>query len=189
LSDIILGETEVIVSKLKSCLDNIRQEEQIKLSFLNKEKKAVFIELFAKYTELDGKNALIGGIIEIMTKGKEKTFSGLETSFNEFEKITEYLKSTGKNDIAEEIMNVKDLIHFEKDKKIQKLKNKVKLTKRESEILHLICDGLTNKEIADKLFISSRTVDNHRASLLLKTGTKNSASLVAFAFKNKLIKM
>ena len=52
------------------------------------------------------------------------------------------------------------------------------ITKRESEILKLIADGLTNMEIADQLFISTFTVDSHRKNLLLKFGAKNTAILI-----------
>jgi DNA-binding NarL/FixJ family response regulator len=52
------------------------------------------------------------------------------------------------------------------------------ITKRESEILKLISDGLTNQEIADKLFISTFTVDSHRKNLLLKFNAKNTATLI-----------
>jgi DNA-binding NarL/FixJ family response regulator len=61
------------------------------------------------------------------------------------------------------------------------------LSKREKEILMKICEGLSNQEIADTLFISKRTVDKHRANLLSKTGSKNTASLILFAIRNKLI--
>jgi len=63
----------------------------------------------------------------------------------------------------------------------------VTLSERETEILLLICKGFSNQEIADQLFISKRTVDHHRASLLTKTDTKNTASLVIYAIKNKLV--
>jgi DNA-binding NarL/FixJ family response regulator len=63
------------------------------------------------------------------------------------------------------------------------------LTKREIEVLELIAQGFSNKEIADKLFISLRTVTNHRANLNMKTGSKNTAGLLAYAIKNNLIKM
>lgn len=59
-------------------------------------------------------------------------------------------------------------------------------TKRENEILQLICNELTTNEIADKLFISPRTVEGHRNKLLLKTESKNVAGLVIYAIKNKL---
>ncbi len=63
------------------------------------------------------------------------------------------------------------------------------LSRREKEILAKICEGLSNQEIADELFISKRTVDKHRANLLGKTNSKNTASLILFAIKNKLIEI
>ncbi len=60
----------------------------------------------------------------------------------------------------------------------------IMLTSREKEVLIMICEGLSNQEIGDKLFISKRTVDNHRASLLEKTESKNTAQLVIFAIKS-----
>jgi len=63
------------------------------------------------------------------------------------------------------------------------------LSKREKEILMKICEGLSNQEIAETLFISKRTVDKHRANLLGKTNSKNTASLILFAIKNKLIEI
>ena len=61
------------------------------------------------------------------------------------------------------------------------------LTKRESEVLKLIAEEFTNKEIADKLFISNRTVDAHRRNLFQKLGVKNTAGLVRFAIKHGMI--
>ena len=63
------------------------------------------------------------------------------------------------------------------------------LSKREKEILLKICEGLSNHEIADELFISKRTVDKHRANLLSKTQSKNTASLILYAIKNKIIEV
>ena len=67
--------------------------------------------------------------------------------------------------------------------------NKLVLSKRETEVLQLICQGFTNNEIAEKLHLSSKTIDNHRTSLLSKTSTKNAAHLVMFAIKNHLIEI
>ena len=61
------------------------------------------------------------------------------------------------------------------------------ITKRELEVLKLICEGMSNAEIAEKLFISTRTVEGHKTSLINKTGVKSSISLVLYALKNKLI--
>lgn len=61
------------------------------------------------------------------------------------------------------------------------------ITRREKEVLALIADGLTNGEIATKLFISIATVDTHRKNLLVKFQTKNTASLVRTAMQLQLI--
>jgi DNA-binding NarL/FixJ family response regulator len=64
-----------------------------------------------------------------------------------------------------------------------------KLSKREIEILKLIAEGLSNEEIGSALNISPATVRTHRANLISKTGTNNTASLVMFAIKNKVIEV
>ncbi len=61
------------------------------------------------------------------------------------------------------------------------------LTKREKEVLRMIAEERTNAEIADRLFISKRTVDSHRKHLLEKTGAKNTAGLVRFAIDHELV--
>ena len=61
------------------------------------------------------------------------------------------------------------------------------ITRREKEVLELIADGMTNNVIAQKLFISSTTVDTHRKNLLSKLGAKNTASLVRIAAQLKLV--
>lgn len=63
------------------------------------------------------------------------------------------------------------------------------LSEREVEILVEVCRGLSNQEIADKLFISKRTVDKHRANILEKTGCKNTANLVVYAIKKHLVEL
>jgi len=61
------------------------------------------------------------------------------------------------------------------------------LTSRETEIIRYIADGMTNHEIADKLFLSPSTVDTHRKNILAKLGLKNSAALVKYAAENNLL--
>ena len=62
------------------------------------------------------------------------------------------------------------------------------LTRREQEIVELICQQLTADEIGEKLFISTKTVNGHKANLLQKTGSRNTAGLVMYAVKNGLVK-
>lgn len=61
------------------------------------------------------------------------------------------------------------------------------LTKREMEILKLICDGLSSKDISEKLFISINTVETHRKRILLKLNVKNSVGVVKYALENHII--
>jgi len=65
----------------------------------------------------------------------------------------------------------------------------IQLTEREQEVLNYLCRGFSANEIAEKLFISPRTVEKHRSDLLLRTATPNSVSLVVFAIKNGLVKI
>ena len=62
-------------------------------------------------------------------------------------------------------------------------------SERESEILLLICHGHSNQVIGEKLFISKRTVEKHRANILLKTNSKNTAELVIYSIKNQIVKI
>jgi DNA-binding NarL/FixJ family response regulator len=61
------------------------------------------------------------------------------------------------------------------------------ITNREKEVLQLICEQKSTAEIAEKLFISPRTVEGHRNSLLIKTESKNIAGLVVYALQNQII--
>ena len=65
----------------------------------------------------------------------------------------------------------------------------VDLTDRELQILDLICQELTNREIADQLHISVRTVDAHRQNVLQKTGAKNTAGLVKYAVRHQIYEL
>ncbi|MBN1415600.1 MAG: response regulator transcription factor [Bacteroidales bacterium] len=82
--------------------------------------------------------------------------------------------------------------HFTQELLLSIIKNKtsqskILLTRREKDVLSLIIKGFSNQQISDKLCISQRTVERHRANLLTKTDSKNSISLVVFAIKNHLI--
>src|SRR5579859_7255395 len=61
------------------------------------------------------------------------------------------------------------------------------LTEREIQVLGLIASGKPNKEVADELFISTKTVETHKARILDKLGLKNTTELVKYAIKNGLI--
>lgn len=105
------------------------------------------------------------------------------------------LKSSGSEELEEAIRQVAEGEHYfseeakesiMKDLMSSKGKRKASesdLTEREIDVLKLICQEYTNPEIAEKLYISVRTVDAHRRNLLQKTGAKNTAGLVKFGIK------
>jgi DNA-binding NarL/FixJ family response regulator len=93
---------------------------------------------------------------------------------------------------------IQSIIHgnnyFSQDLLLKLIRNKtaapsIKLSRRESEILTLICKGYSTNLISEQLHISHRTVERHRASLLSKTDSSNSISLVIYAIKNNLVKI
>lgn len=108
------------------------------------------------------------------------------------------LKNTGRKELTSALDRIMDdgtfysnevmSIMFEKVKKEKKIQEEINpLTERELEILKLIVQELSSEEIAQKLFISRRTVDTHRKHILQKTKSKTIVSLIKFAFRNELV--
>ena len=105
------------------------------------------------------------------------------------------LKKTTKEELEESITTVMNGDNYYSREFIgslniappKKKKVNIDLTKREKEILELICRGYSNVAMAKKLNISQKTVDGHRTRLLDKTGAKNAANLVMFALKNNIV--
>ncbi len=128
-----------------------------------------------------GEEEYLHKMINVGAKG----FLLKNSSIDEIERAIE-LVSSGKNCYSD------DLLGYFTNKYIDKspmADDSVKLTKREIEVLHLVSKGLSNTEIADKLFISRRTVDGHKANLIQKTGSKNIVELLVYAIKNNIVKI
>jgi DNA-binding NarL/FixJ family response regulator len=109
------------------------------------------------------------------------------------------VKSAGKDEIIKAIKSVhqenkyfgdevmQSLIHDEKKEEPIVSKALSSLTEREVEIIKLIANGLSSKEIGEKLFISPRTAETHRTNILKKLDIQGIAGIVRFAFQHKLI--
>ncbi len=110
------------------------------------------------------------------------------------------LKSAGRNEVLRAIRAVYEgSSYFSKEvsynivrqlsqqNKPKEERQEVPLTAREIEILSLIAQEYSNPEIAEKLFISVRTVDSHRRNIIEKLGVKNTAGLVRYAIENELL--
>ena len=107
------------------------------------------------------------------------------------EELIEAIKkiSRGHHHFSEEAAQsiLQDLVNPELTKKASDIH--IQITDRERDVLQLIVEEYTNQEIADKLFISVRTVDAHRRNLLQKIGAKNTAGLVRYAIEKNLFKV
>ena len=102
------------------------------------------------------------------------------------------LKNATQEELMEAIETVVSGKTFLSDEAAQSLRKNNEgeipvLTRREKEVLELIADGLTNNEIAAKLFISVTTVDTHRKNLLAKFDSRNIASLIKAAMQMQMI--
>jgi DNA-binding NarL/FixJ family response regulator len=122
---------------------------------------------------------------EFITKALNAGANGYlpkDTSMNE---LLEAIKTIhkGENYFNKDISNtiLKSIINKSKEDKDKKLTN------REKEIISLVVEGLTNKEIADQLSISIRTVDSHKNNIMQKLNLKSSVELVKYAIKNNLV--
>lgn len=71
----------------------------------------------------------------------------------------------------------------------KKRKNRITFGKRQTQIIILLCEEYSNDEIAEKLSISRRTVENHRLIIMKKIGAKNLAGLVIFALQHGIFKL
>jgi DNA-binding NarL/FixJ family response regulator len=119
-------------------------------------------------------------MIEAGAKGFIVKNSDIEVVEKAISKVME-----GQNYFASDVMAT--LVMHLNQRKTEELKNE--LSERESEILYLICKGLSNQEIAETLFLSKRTVDKHRENILSKTNSKNTAGLVLYAIKHGVIQV
>ncbi len=108
------------------------------------------------------------------------------------------LKNTGKQELLTAITRIMDdgtfysnevmtLMLQHNKKKINPVTTKEELTSRELEILKLVCEEFTTVGIAEKLFISPRTVDTHRKNILEKTQSKTIVGLIKYAFENNIL--
>lgn len=109
-------------------------------------------------------------------------------------------KETDKEELAFIVKEVMEKGHYFSSEQVailrQQVSNKTapaqvygkeKLSERELEVLSLICAQYTAKEIAERLFISVKTVEVHKSNLLLKTASKNTAGLIIYAAQQRLI--
>lgn len=171
-------------------------------SFLSLNPDIVFMDI--KMPEMDGieatklavsKNPFIKIIVISASGDEEYLDSMLDAGAKGFllknvdtEDISKAIKSVlcGKSYFSPELLSILASQFVEKPSLCNE-KEIVQFTKREIEVLQLLTEGLKNREIADKLFLSTRTVERHRENIILKSGAKNIVGILTYAIKNKLI--
>ncbi len=155
----------------------------------------IFTELYKSVENITTENKAIKIIIigndydvidirKLFNKGI-KSYLDKNSSYDEFIKSIEALLSNEIyvcNHAKDRMVN---FISNEQDTGKNSIKDP--LTRREMEILKLICDGLSSKDISEKLFISINTVETHRKRILLKLNVKNSVGVVKYALENHII--
>ncbi len=184
------GNSEELFEKLKHVTPNIiildismPMLSGIEITkILTKEYPKIKVIIFSSYTNDDSIfDALKAGAKGYITK---------ETVREELVNAI-YTVNTGENFLSESISNTVLVNFIHKDKYSDKYsaKDKSNLTNREIEILKLIAEGLSYKEIGEKLFISSRTVETHKNHILQKLELRTIVDLVKYAIKNNYIEL
>jgi len=121
-------------------------------------------------------------IVNKMLKAGADAFINKDTGKSELLKAIDKVMQNEKYISPEISNNISSHLNRDVD-----YENEKPLTARETEIIRYIAEGLTNQEIAARLFLSTVTVDTHRKNMLAKLRLKNTASLVKYAADNKLL--
>jgi DNA-binding NarL/FixJ family response regulator len=130
-----------------------------------------------------GEEEYINQLIQLGISGFVLKNSDKETIENAIHQV-----SSGNHYFSAEIMSVLVKSIYKSSHKKKPL-DPVLLSEREMEVLNLMCKGYSNKQIADKLFISYRTVEGHKSRLIQKTGNNNSLGLILWAMKNDVVSL
>lgn len=177
------------MDKINRCMQGLTKE--IHLTFKARHKNGNFIDVEVYGVEgikVKGRSSLLGLIVPANNALLDgKSIGGLSLNdIKEFEKAVDLIGGKGTY-VSEELINKLRAL-FHKDPAMEDKKgDEVAFSDREQEILNLVCKGMSTKEIADKLFISSRTVEKHRANLMEKIGAKNIIEVIIYGLKHQLI--
>ncbi len=146
---------------------------QLSLKLSSRSEVGHWIETFFPIKDRNGKVQQVGAVVVEITKQKQ-----LEAALLELSQQVLYVQGNKRRGIAR---NLHDMTGQDLEL------TKSRLTMREIEIIQLLADGKTNKEVAAALGISARTAENHRAKIMEKLGLHSLSALVRYAIRNKFI--
>jgi DNA-binding NarL/FixJ family response regulator len=153
-------------------MDGIKATEEALLKY--PDLKIIILSMFGEEEYIQRMIQL--GISGFILKNSDKTV---------IEKAIQQV-STGNHYFSSEIMTVlaKSIYRTSREKST---KEEIDISERELELLNNLSQGLSNKEIAEKMFISPRTVEGYKSKLMQKTGLNNSLNLILWAIKNNIV--
>jgi len=187
---IIDQDKTAAIDKISRCQRGFEKDIHISFRVNHQQGQVLNTELFGiEGLKVKGRSSLIGMLT--ISKQEVHETQGLEklslSEIEEFEKAVDLI--AGKRSyVSTELIN--KLISVFRDNEAIKEKpaeDLICFSEREIEVLGYVCKGLSTKEIADKMFISSRTVEKHRANLMTKIDAKNIIEVIIYAVKHKLI--
>jgi DNA-binding NarL/FixJ family response regulator len=126
-------------------------------------------------------------IIEVIKAGA-KGFLPKDTSKDEF-LVALNLVYNEEGYFGEKLSKIIYKSYIQHVKSIKSPEQEICLSEREIEIIKLLAEGITSKEIADRLFISSRTVETHKNNIIKKLNLKNLVELLKYAIKHGIVKI
>ncbi len=169
------------------CLATRKKEFSIEFSGHNKISQKTPFKLIAGYSYYKGQDCIVGSLIN--TSSNEYSLKDISLSSSDLKELGNAIEvfSADYNIISKDLVEKLSGIFIKENKETDIIN--IELSIREKEVLNEVCLGRSTNEIAESLFISDRTVEKHRASIVQKTGSKNMIEAVIFAIKNKLIKL
>lgn len=183
-------DKELFETKMRQCLRGIQATFHARLHLIGKQANLVEVELACSLVQIKGLPSVLGNVLAVKN-GQFDTNFDINFDNPDSDSLTQIVELLlDKHDtLSDELrQHIVDTLTYSSSKLVRKVKE-VNLSSREREVLDQVCLGLTNQDIAEKLFISQRTVDSHRANLLSKTGCENTAQLIVFAIRNNLVKI
>ncbi len=188
--DIIAEQDRAVaLPRINRCLRGLDKEIHLRFNAIHKDKSLVASELYGiEGIRVKGKTSLLG----ILTPSKPELVESEELDHINLNEIEEFEKAVdmiagNRNYISTELINRLISVFRNNELHREKTDDVISFSERELEVLGEVCKGLSTKEIADKLFISSRTVEKHRANLMTKVEAKNIIEVIIYAVKHKLI--
>lgn len=190
-NDLIAEENKhTAMDKINRCLQGFDKEIHINFKARHKGGQFINVEIYGiEGLKIKGRTSLLGILSPVKQSLPEETGIGgfTKDEIREFEKAVDVMVGKGSY-VSEELINKLRALFNKNNQDIEDRRfEDIGFSERELEILTFVCKGLSTKEIADKLYISSRTVEKHRANLMTKIGAKNIIEVIIYGLKHQLI--